>query len=94
MFLALGKQGVFSDDNGITLEDWANGNTLYCFNLAPDLRLSGHCQPAKLTNICLDIKFADAIPKPLQLIVLAIYDTHIEMTKDRLWLLDQSQQAN
>jgi hypothetical protein len=94
MFLALGKQGVFNDDNGITMKNWAHGSTLFCFNLAPDSCLSGHSQPAKLTNIVLTLSFAKPIDKPIQLICLAIYDTHIEMTGNRLWQLDPTQAAN
>ena len=94
MFTALGKNGVFGDDNGITMEDWAKGCTLYCFNFAPDGALSGHAQPARLSNICLTLKFDKAIDKPLQLLALAIYDTHVEMNSKRLWFLDQNQSAN
>jgi hypothetical protein len=94
IFIQLGKNGIFADDNGIKLEDWANGNTLYSFNLAPDLAVAGHAQPARLTNINLNLKFTNPIPKPLQLIALAIYDTQLELTKDRQWILDPTQQAN
>ena len=94
MFLALGKSGVFSDDNGITLKNWAKGSTLFCFNFAPDGALTGHSQPAKLNNVVLSLMFAEAIPKNITLVALAIYDTHIEMTRDRRWILDQNQAAN
>jgi hypothetical protein len=94
LYLQLGKNGVFSDDNALTMDDWANGNTLYTFNLAPDLAVSGHAQPARLTNIHLTLKFAKAIPKALQLVALAVYDTQLELTKDRLWILDPTQAAN
>src|SRR5271156_1655410 len=94
LFLQLNKPGIFSDDNGITMKDFIGGNTLYPFNLSPDLAICGHAQPARLSNIRLTIKFAKAIPKPLQVIALAIYDTSLEMTGDRRWLLDPSQAAN
>ena len=35
MFLQLGKPGIFNDDNGMRLEDWVNGNTIYTFNRYP-----------------------------------------------------------
>ena len=63
MFYCLGKNGVFGDDNGITKKDWSKGATLYCFNFAPDGALSGHAQPAKITNICLTLRFTKAIAK-------------------------------
>ena len=94
LFLQLGKPGVFNDDNGITYQDFLGGCTLYSFNLAADLSLSGHAQMARLSNIDVTMKFSTPVPKPLQLVGLAIYDTSIEMTADRRWLLDPSQNAN
>ena len=65
IFLQLGKHGMFSDDNGITLADYAAGNTLYVFNLAPDLAIWGHAQPVQYTNVNIVLKFANAIPKQI-----------------------------
>src|SRR5271167_1647817 len=94
LFLQLNKFGFYSDDNGLTMKDFVGGNALYAFNMAPDLAICGHAQLARLTNIRLTIKFAKAIPKPLEVVALAIYDTSLEMTGDRRWLLDPSQSAN
>jgi hypothetical protein len=94
LFLQLGKQGIFSDDNGIKYEDFSGGCALFAFNLSPDLSLSGHAQPARLANLGVDIRFKVVVPKNLQMIGLAIYDTTVEMTRDRLWILDPSQAAN
>ena len=94
LFMSLGKSGILNDDNGILLKDFSQGCCLYCFMLAPDLCLSGHAQPARLSPISLEIKFAKPITSPLMLIALAIYDTKIEMTRDRLWILDSTQSAN
>ena len=94
IFQQLGKAGVFSDDNGITMEDWSKGNTLYVFNLAPDGAVTGHAQAVRYTNVDVTIRFTQATDTPLQLIALAIYDTQLELTGQRIWLLDQNQQPN
>jgi hypothetical protein len=94
LFLQLGKTGIFSDDNAIKQADFSGGCALFTFNLSPDLSLSGHAQPARLANLGVDIRFGEAVPVNLQMIGLAIYNTTVEMTRDRLWILDPSQAAN
>src|SRR5437773_112875 len=66
MFQQLSRCGMFADDNGITLEDWADGKTLFTFNLAPDLAVTGHAQAVRYTNINIELSFAKATPKNLQ----------------------------
>ena len=94
MFQQLSHGGMFADDNGITYRDWANGTTLYTFNLAPDLAITGHAQAVRYTNININLSFATAAPKNLQLIALAVYDTQLELTGSGNWLLDPTQQPN
>ena len=44
--------------NGITLEKFADGSTLFVFNLTPDLSAGGSCgQPYQTGNLRLEIKF-------------------------------------
>jgi len=94
MFQQLSRCGMFADDNGITLEDWADGKTLYTFNLAPDLAITGHAQAVRYTNINIELSFAKETPKNLQLIALAVYDTQLEETREGHWLLDPTQKPN
>ena len=94
LFLALGKSGMMQDDNEILQLDYVGGNALYAFILSPDMCLSGHAQPARLAPIAIEIGFEKAIPKPLQLLALCVYDTKFEVTKNRNVILDPTQSAN
>src|SRR3981189_3237367 len=94
LFMSLGKSGILGDDNGILMKDFSKGCCLYCFMLAPDMCMSGHAQPARLSPISLEIRFAKPIANPIMLVAIAVYDTKIEMTRDRLWILDSTQSAN
>ena len=67
---------------------------MYVFNLSPDMSFGGHGQMQRLSNVNVEIRFKEAPTKAIQLIALAIYDTSVEMTGDRRWLLDPTQAAN
>jgi hypothetical protein len=94
LFSQMGKPGIFGDDVGLRLVDFMGGNALYVWNLAGDLCLSGHAQPARLSNIGLTVSFAKAVPVTIELIAMAIYDTKLEQAGNRLWFLDPTQSAN
>ena len=94
LFMALGKSGIMGDDNGILMEDFSRGCCFYTFNFAPDMCLSGHAQPARFSPLALDIRFAKPTPRPITLLGLAVYDTKVEMTKDKVWILDTTQSQN
>ena len=83
-----------SDDNGILMEDFIGGNCLYAFNLAPDLVLSGHAQPARLAPLTIEIKFHKEIKTAMQLIAFCVYDTKFDITLNRNIILDSAQSAN
>src|SRR5271156_10816 len=93
-YLQLCAAGFIKDDMGISLKDYVGGCALYVFNLSPDLSFGGHAQLQRLTNVTVEMTFKTAITKTLTLVGLALYDTSVEMTSDRRWLLDPSQAAN
>ena len=70
--------------SGITLDDYANGYTLFCFDLTPSLT---HCDAAvelaKSGPLQLEVRFGTALPRPTNLIVLAEMDGSIEISKTR-----------
>ena len=94
LFLGTGHAGLNEDQNGILMADFVGGNTIFAFNLSPDLFLSGHGEPARLSNIAIDIKFTTALTEPTTLILMCRYDTKIEMTQLGNIVLDPTQSAN
>ena len=70
-------------NNGITMEDFQNGPyTFYTFNLTPDYNYY-QTQFPKSAPVRLDITFGTALLTPINVIVYAIYDSQLEITKDR-----------
>jgi hypothetical protein len=71
-------------NNGITMEKFINGSTLFVFNLTPDLNAGGSCgQPYQTGNLRLELKFANALPAGINVIIMAIRDGRLEITKQR-----------
>ena len=93
-FLGLGKSGIHTDDNGLGFADYMGGHTYFVFNLAADLCLSGHAQPARLSNIKCEIKFKEALTEQMNLKVLCVYDTKFEMTQAGVIIADSVQASN
>jgi len=94
MHLGTGHSGFINDDIGLLMVDWAKGNTIFAFNLAPDLFLSGHGQPARLNNIGIDIRFKNDLTENTTLLLFCRYDTRIELTQMGNVILDPTQSAN
>ena len=94
LYLSTGKAGMHEDDNGILQVDWAGGYTLYAFNLSPDLFLAGHGEPARISNINIDVKFSVPLPENVVLMLFCRYDTKIEITQLGNVILDPTQAAN
>jgi hypothetical protein len=72
----------------ITFEEFKGGYTMYTFNLAPDLALAGHEQPYRDGNLRLEFKFAKALPATINVVLMALFDGRVEVTKSRDILLD------
>jgi hypothetical protein len=71
-------------NNGITMEKFMNGSTLFAFNLTPDLSAGGSCgQPYQTGNLRLEMKFANALAAGINVIIMAIRDGRVEITKHR-----------
>lgn len=70
--------------NGITPSEYLKSYPLFVFNLTPDLSASGMCgQPYQTAGMRLDMKFGVALAQSINVIVMAIYDGRIEITKNR-----------
>src|SRR5271163_3484647 len=94
MILGTGHAGFEVDNSGIYLGDFVAGNTIFTFNLSPDLYLSGHGEPARISNIGIDIRYKTAPTENHTLLLFCRYDTKIEMTQLGNVVLDPTQSAN
>jgi len=83
-----------NQNNGITLDDFMNGNMLFAFNLTPDMAMggnSGGCQQAyRIGNLRLEARFRQPLAKPVNVIYYGVFDGKIEITKDRAVTVDFS----
>ena len=78
--------------NQISLEDFANGFTLFAFDLSPDLDDGGHFHLIKQGNVRLELHFNAALPETINVIVYAEFDNVIKVDKARIVLFDYSEQ--
>lgn len=72
-----------ADDVDLTPEQFANGYTVFGFNLTPDLDISGHSQVSRDGVLRLDIRFATALSQTINVIIMGIFDGVVEITKSR-----------
>lgn len=72
----------------IDREDFLNGYTLYAFNLTPDEDCGQHISLIKSGNIRLEARFRQPLPRTINLIVYAIFDSIIEVSNRRQILVD------
>lgn len=80
---------LFQDTSlDITREEYANGYTLYGFDLTPDLSESGCFHLIKKGSIRLELKFASQIPTPVNCILYAEFDSAIKIDKNRQVLVE------
>ena len=72
------------DSNGITLEHFVNGYNLYAFNLTPDNTTQGpHRHLMRTGSLRLEVGFKKKLPGPITVMLFAILDAKIEITKTR-----------
>ncbi len=78
------------DENmGITLADYsAGGYALFAFNLTPDLTIVGHAQPYHEGNLRLELKFKTALTAAINVVIMAVFDGKVEITRHRQVLVD------
>lgn len=70
-----------NQNNGISLSDFANGRSLFTFNLTPDFCIAGAQQP-KDGNLRLDMQFGKALPEAINVIVYGLFDHEIQITRE------------
>ena len=87
LFSGTGKQ--FADiGNNIKRSEYAHGYTLYAFDLTPDLGEDDHFNLLKEGNVRVDMKFAQALPNTINVIVYAEFENIIEIDRSRNVIFD------
>lgn len=75
-------------DNDISYTDFKNGYTLFGFDLSPSLLDGEQFEMVKSGTLCLELRFAQALDQPLQVIVYGELDSVLEIDRSRQILTD------
>lgn len=87
LVLASGKH--FKDQGlAINRQDYAQGYTLIAFNLSPDDDCGQHLSLIKSGNMRLELRFRNPLPRTVNLIVYASFDSILEINNRRNVLID------
>lgn len=80
----------FNHDTGIylTRQEFANGHTLYAFDLSPDLCDGPHLNLQHQGNLRIEIKFAQSLEKTTTVLIYAEFENIIEISKSRHVICD------
>ena len=89
LFTATGLMGE-NQGNGISRDEYANGYTLFAFDLTPDSDDSGHFHVVKTGNLRLELHFSTQLARAINVIVYAEFDNVIEIDKARNVLFNYS----
>ena len=68
-------------NNGISMEMFKNGHTLFTFNLTPDFTMS-QTQLPQDGNLRLDVNFREALGESINVLIYAVFDSEIQITGD------------
>ena len=72
------------DTNGLTPVEFANGYTIYAYDLTADKEMNaGHRQPIVSKNLRLELIFKNPTPSTVNVLLYAVYDSSIEITQLR-----------
>ena len=83
-------QSIRESGNDITYEEYSQGNTIYAFDLSPDLCNSEHYSLIKSGALELDLNFETSLTESITVMYYLEFDNIIEITKEREVLIDYS----
>ena len=83
-------QNIRESGNDITYEEYGKGNTIFAFDLSPDLCNSEHYSLIKTGALELDLNFETSITESITVMYYLEFDNIIEKTKEREVLIDYS----
>ena len=82
-----GYMGLFKNinetPNGLTYEDYKNGNTLYAFDLTPDMCSAEHTNITRDGSLQLSVVFAKILERSITAIFYLEFDIIIEIEVNR-----------
>ena len=72
----------------VTYAHWLNGSTIFVFSASPDLTHGMAQLPEQTANITLTMTFAEKTAKNITCLVMAEYDSRIQITKQKNVITD------
>lgn len=82
--LFLGTDRMFGDQGIIiSRQDFPRGYALYAFDLRADMGCRGHYSLKRTGAVQLDITFREALPRTIDMLVYARFDSYLEITASR-----------
>lgn len=87
LFSGIGK-AERDEGNDITRNDYANGYTVFAFDLTPDMTDGDHFNLVKNGSLRLEIHFARALQETVNIVVYAEFENLIEIDRSRNVLFD------
>ena len=72
------------DTNGLTMKEFSGGYTIYAFDRTPDNDISSNYRHPNLgEDIRLDLTFKTALSETINVLIYAVFDSQVQITKLR-----------